>query len=345
LQIFAWTASFACADWVLEPRVERQFGAIEYDMDFPFPAGDFADGETRPTLQSYGRSLLVFPVDVFLAGLELRRENPSETEKNFYVSAATNWTDPQESMLDKDWIEAHGGSGLSSSKAYMLISDTRSRSKLSVWKVEAGQDFAKLRFKDRVYHIGWRVGFDHFSADIFGIQGWQGSKIGGILGEDYVVFDTLQDVKVLTYQAVYVSPGAYATTEWSHGRHFNLDLRCEISPATFAFDRDDHLLRGKNADSWAVGLDGEMEATLVWHASPIGQLKLGGKVGYTRTWGLMTQKFYGSGPEAAEANRQLQEVGDIHNSLNRFQYSIFLSAPFTFTKRAPIQPHRKGTIP
>jgi hypothetical protein len=160
-----------------------------------------------------------------------------------------------------------------------------------------------------------------------------------------VEFDTLQDAKVLTYRALYLQPGAVAATHWARGRHADLDLRLELSPATLAFDEDYHLLREKKSTAWAVGLDGALEADLVWHWGPLASVKLGGLVRFTRTWGLMKQEFYGNTPEAEEGNRQLDELGAISNSLGRFTYAIRISTPITLSGRHRPDLSRKGQSP
>lgn len=316
---------------VLEPLAERNFGAIHYDMDFPFPPRIFSDESDAPGLDAYGRSMLSFPVDVFLAGLRLETGDGGGEGSSFFASVKSAVSQPRQSMEDKDWYELRSSSGTSSSTAFMLFSDTDSRARLDWWSGELGWEFPGILLKGRRIRFGWRLGADYYAADIYGIKGWQGDKVGGTPGVDYVEFDTLHDVKVLTYRALYLSPGAVASTHWLQGRSADLDLRLALSPATFALDEDKHLLRDKGSTSWAPGLDGSLEADLVWHWSRRSAVKLGVLIGYTRTWGRMKQEFYGDSPEAVEGNRQLKETGDIDNSLGRFTYSVRLSTPIAIS--------------
>lgn len=341
----ALAAQAGFGGFVLEPLVERNFGAIHYDMDFPFPAGEFSEGSDPPGAGAYGRSLLVFPVDVFLAGLRLESGDPEGTGRSLYASAKAGLTQPRRSMVDKDWFELRSSGGTSSATVFVLFSDTESRSRLDWWSGELGQEFPGFHFKGRRIRIGWRLGADYYAADIYGVKGWQGDRIGGIRGENYVEFDTLHNEKVLTYRALYLYPGATAATHWLRGRRTDLDLRLAFSPATFAWDEDYHLLREKRSTAWAIGLDGALEADLVWHAGPLASVKLGGSVRFTRTWGIMTQEFYGNTPEAEEGNRQLDELGGISNSLGRFTYALRISTPLNLSGRRRPDLSRKGQAP
>lgn len=335
LTVIGLAAQAAFAGLVLEPVMERNFGSIHFDMDYPFPAGEFSDSSSFPGLDAYGRSMLIYPVDMFRAGLRLESGDldgaGDGTGRSFFASVKTGLTQPQRSMEDKDWFELRSSDGVSSTTAFILFSDTQSRIRLDWWSGEVGQEFPGFHFKGRQVRLGWRLGADYYAADIYGIKGWQGDKVGGAFSGNYVEFDTLQDVKVLTYRAFYISPGAVASTHWLRGPRTDLDLRMELSPATLALDEDHHLLRDKKSTSWALGLDGTLEADLVWYAGSRMAIKLGGSVGFTRTWGRMTQEFYGDTPEAAEGNRQLQQLGSINNSLGRFTYAVKLSTPIAWS--------------
>jgi hypothetical protein len=322
-------AQTACAGIVLEPQVERNFGTAHYDMDFPFPTQDFSGGSESGFSDAYGRSRLNFPLDVFLAGLRLESGNLDGSGSTFFASVKTAFSQPRQSMEDKDWLELRASNGTGSATAFVLFSDTDSRTRLDWWSGELGWEFPGVLIRGRRIRFGWRLGADYYSADIYGIKGWQGDKVNGTPGNGYVEFDTLQNEKVLTYRALYLSPGATASTHWLRGRSADLDLRLALSPATFARDADNHLIRGKKSESWAIGLDGSVEADLVWHWRSRMAIKLGALVGYTRTWGRMTQEFYGNTPEDADANRQLRDLGSINNSLGRFTYGIRLSTPIT----------------
>ncbi len=312
--------------------MERAFGSIHYDMDFPFPAGEFSNESSASGLNPYGHSMLSFPVDVFYAGLRVKFGDLEGVGPSFFASAKFSLTHPQRTMQDKDWFELRSTNNTTSSTSYLLFSSTDSRSRIHAWSGEFGQNVLKFQMMGRSFRLGWRLGADRYASDVYGIKGWQGNKIGGELGVDYVVFDTLPDVKVLTYRALYLSPGIFTTTHWMRSQHTDFDLRLEFSPATLALDEDYHLLRDKNSTSWAIGLDGAVGADLVWHWSPKTEIKLGSIVRYTRTWGKMNQHFFGDTPQAAEGNRQLERLGDIRNSLGRFTYAIQIATPIYLTR-------------
>lgn len=274
---------------------------------------------------AYAESLLRFPLEVTIAGLEMSvRSSPqASTAWEVAVGLRRSVYDPVGKMEDSDWLNDPAG-GFNGKIAF-----TRSDSEADVFIVDASGGFELLRRQSA--KIKWILGYMYqdFSYEVVGVSGW-------MLDADYerVYFDLFKGVNVLDYRVSYRIPYLGVAASLWPSRRLALDARFIVSPIVSAYDRDDHILRRKWAEGGCRGTSFAGGVNATWtiissEGGPRWSLGLGGECVRTDTDGEQTQFFYGDDPGSLGDDTGLKKEGiDLEIGSRQYRLMIQFGACF-----------------
>lgn len=283
----------------ITPFFEKGAGSLAYQLES-------RDSSTQ--IDNFGnhvfafvQSELEYPLDQFNAGLRLdyRRDSAlAGRALHAFGGAFTRLSQPKGRMKDSDWIgaEAQTSSGFSSTTSRMRqrFSYTESEQKILYYGAIGGVSLSLFKFFGKPAHLGLTCRYSHFYSDIFGISGWQSvvDSQGYLDPENEIHFDTLQGVRVLTYEVDFFTAAITTRLPLIRNRNLAWDLDLEFAPLSLARDEDDHLLRGKRINAETYGISFLSETRLVLFLSPIVHLEARSGFRYIRNSGDMEQLWY-----------------------------------------------------
>ena len=297
--------------------VEKMLGHTKYRIHF---------GENVPDVgYVFGESELKFPLEVLLAGFDLRVGSTSETRRSWAVALGLRKRihDPVGTMEDSDWVGAPAIGFLQ---------------KLSFTESDADADALILDLKGHIallespsFSLNFMLGYmyQEFSYEIFGVSGWQ---LDDELQRFY--FDVFEGVNVLDYDVSFKLPyfGVSASLGGSSGT--SLEGEFAFSPRASANDRDDHILRGKLSEAQCTGIAFTAGANATWTfvssaGGPSWWLGFGGELLSTSTDGKQVQFFYADDPgsEGDETGLMFRGIDDKISS-RQYKGSVQFGARF-----------------
>jgi len=261
------------------PRVSYFSGWTLYEIE-----GNDAGGTWR--------SRLKFPVNNMTVGGGLGIIFGEEGE--FRLRGWATCDDAAGTMRDDDWLR--GDRDIWS----------RSNAELDAWGVSGEVTWWPARGKDGRFGPRLRMDYDRLDYDVFNVRQWS------IYPESTASVEGL----VLTYRQERVSllpglAGVYAPARW-----LELGGCLAVSPFTYVWDEDDHVLRYKISKMHSMGfaLLGEARADVVL-ADRV-RLGLWGEILYYRSWwASQDQRFY-AGPDAG------LKFSDIDGTIERQTYML-----------------------
>jgi hypothetical protein len=275
-------------------------GYTEYHIQFPSEIYVTYDGGyTYFPYSVTGHSILAFPIDGYrLEGTFKARMNlPKKKALVFDLGFSTTISQPQEAMVDSDYIDLKDFGWPN-----WVLGATRSRVDYSNYDISlnAGYPMSLGKKAQFIPQIGFQTSTNKF--DVIGLEGWYEWDYGTRepVDPDYYAGTTVMNYKV-TYNRIVT--GAQIKTTGEEGVF--LTLQAQYFPWVKATDHDDHLLRGKEADTEASGtgysLEGRIEIPI--HTTTTGSVwSVGGGYGLTRitATGNQQQKFYTDDPFTTE---------------------------------------------
>lgn len=307
----------------LEPDIRKLFGHTTYHISFA--------GIDKFNRVVYGDSELEFPLDVWVA--EAKGTLGFDVFKNREIFISGNLrcflSDPGNKMKDSDW-KTIPSIGLydfmfsySESEAEMNGTD---------FDIAGGIVFLKKSYGDLFVSLGGKIGYrrQRFDYDIIGIAYlWKDKESGPVSS-----YDLYEDQKVLEYEITYRIPylGLDAEVELPVRLRIAADLA--FSPLVKAKDRDDHLLRNKEATSECGGvafLFGVKSYYVLFKSKLIDEffLSLGSDFMYIYTIGEQDQHFYGDDPGTSDDETGIKIEG-ISNRIFSSQFGVMFSVGARF---------------
>lgn len=224
------------------------------------------------------RSELVFPLDVPLLGLSATWNPEAGNDRwELDLDLLFSMSDPGRPMTDRDWV---GGTQIALSESRSQASIRRGSSTLR-WRLRQGRRTSQslllgLHGQDADFHL-------------MGFEGWRRSRYSETR---HAVSGT---AAAIDYRVTSLTSQAGAEAAWTLGTRMQLRIAGTAGPA-FAWDRDDHLLRGRLSKGGGVGVGAHVLTALdllSGHA-PRDRLtvSLVGELHHLHTWGDVTQTWY-----------------------------------------------------
>jgi hypothetical protein len=258
------------------------------------------------------RSRLEFPLDLTLVGIEVGWQ-PGESEPNkwsFTAGAHTNISNPSSSMTDEDWV---GSKHL----AY-----TESDGDLRLILMTAGTAYRFREGERSSLSLLLDMEYERIEQNLVGFEGWQGSLFSD---NQYPVSGT---APVVNYAVNYASAQAGASFTYMAGRHYQLAARATVGPA-YAWDYDDHLLRGRLAEGsgWGVAVNSQLGIDLMpgFVAADWLTASLTGEFRFYHAEGEADQRWYRD-----EDMPEGTVIEGLPHELESLQYGLTLSAGAVF---------------
>jgi hypothetical protein len=264
-----------------------------------------------------GESELEFPLDVFMAGIDVAVGGELEKGKpwSIILGFRKEINDPGNDMKDSDWIG---------------VPEMGIREKFSYTESDSELDALILHINGRIgffVHprftlegvLGYR--YQKFSYEIFGVSGWQ---LDEELNRFY--FNEYQGVNVLGYQVSYHLPYLGLATRIDASSTFTIDAELAFSPLTLATDRDDHILRNRLAEGSCRGISFTFGLNAIWTFTRP-ESRMGWYVGIgfefmkITTDGDQDQSWYGDDPLTLDDDTGLRYTG-INQEINSGNQSI-----------------------
>lgn len=288
------------AETSLEPTFSRGYGSTLFRMQ--------ATVDRNGSQELFIRSELEFPLDVFLAGLKARQEYGSRDRflAGISFSAFRNFSDPDDPMLDSDWLGTRTSGGTDN---LFKFSYTESESKLLWYGGEAGFDVGWRGLWRNRLRFGLSVRFDRFELEMFGAEGWQQEP-----GNARQAISAYRDSLVLTYALTRLVPRWQAEMEAARWRGGWWKVKVSLSPVAMAWDRDDHVLRNKRMHTFAQGIEVGGATSLRMPLSRRLYLSAAADLYWFQTRGDMEQYWYADDPFSPDDEAGLR-VGGIDNTL------------------------------
>lgn len=330
------TPRFACAALVslsaafaqssLEPFILRGHGSTLYRLELGFPLTGMADSVPENT-EGMGQSELEYPLDLFAAGARYRHALKAAGSRSTGLSVAAwaNVSQPDSKMKDTDWLGARASSGITTSSVLFKFSYTQSRAEIRWFGGEAGLDFGDYRLFDKPVRYGLSIRADRISYRLFGVEGWQ--RAPG--NPSAILIDTLAGELVLTYGLTRVMPRLFADLTLVDGRRIGWKAVFTGAPA-FAMDHDTHVLRRKESETSAFGLEAGVLTELRFPLSAQSALIASADLAYLRTKGSMDQHFYGDDPFTGERDETGMSVKDVETRIISLSGGFSLGIRYLF---------------
>jgi hypothetical protein len=286
--------------------VSRWFGDTRYELN----AKSEDPGEPGTLVDI--RSELKFPLDVTLLGVTARWD-PGMPGSSLWGAAAgvhMNVTDPASKMTNEDWI---GG---------RQIAFTESNADLDMLLATAA-----VHYRFRQGHrsaVSLLLHFDYQRVDqyLVGFEGWRGSLFSD---ERFPISGT---APVVDYRVEYLSPRLGVAGDYQFGDFSRLALETSAG-VVYAWDKDDHLLRGRisEGDGWGFGLNSSIALDLLPGFAPLGWLSasLIGELRFFHAEGDVDQRWYRDEDLPAGT-----EINDIPYQLQSLQTQISLNVGVSF---------------
>ena len=249
-----------------------------------------AHGNTRYQLEALSENMIVpgdfeeikselaFPLDVPLLGLSATwNPGPENGRWELDLDLLFSMSDPGRYMTDRDWVDG------------TQIAYTESRSQA---RIRRGSSTLRWRLRQgRRSSQSLLLGLHGQDADfhLMGFEGWRRSRYSETR---HAVSGT---AAAIDYRVTSLTPQAGAEAAWTLGTCSQLRIAGTAGPA-FAWDRDDHLLRGRLSKGSGVGVGIHALMALDLLPGDAGQdrlsISLVGELHYLHTWGEMTQTWY-----------------------------------------------------
>jgi hypothetical protein len=253
--------------------ISQSFGDTEYELrgksEDPGGSGELVDI----------RSELAFPLDATLVGL-LARWSPGPGPYARWMLTARidiNVTDPSDKATDDDWIGKRH------------ISYAESNTNLDMVSVNTDVCY-RLRSGSRsALSLLFHFDYQRVEEYLVGFEGWRASLFSD---ERFPVSGT---APVIDYKVEHLSPQLGAVGYYRFGDSSRLALQASSGPV-YAWDRDDHLLRGRIAEGkvWGFGLNSKVALDLLPGFAPLGWLSvnLTGELRFFHAKGNVDQRWY-----------------------------------------------------
>jgi hypothetical protein len=277
-------------------------GYTDYHIKFPATIY-FYDGSTYIPYTVPGHSILAFPIDGYrMEGVVTGKLRlPKNKALIFDLGFSTTISQPQEAMVDSDYIELKDF-GWSN----WVLGATRSSVDYSNYDISLNAGYTMLLGKKAQFipMIGFQTSMNKF--DVIGLEGWYEWDYGIREPVDPYYY---AGTTVMKYEVTYnrIVTGAQIKTTGEEGVF--LTLQAQYFPWVKATDHDDHLLRGKEADTAASGtgysLEGRIEIPV--HTTSTGSIwSVGGGYELLRmtATGSQQQRYYADNPLTAEVETQ-----------------------------------------
>jgi hypothetical protein len=274
---------FALALFVLAMKSFAQF-AVSTDASHLFGSTSYRYNALAVTPSAPNEpfpiaSELEFPLDAWLIGVSASWQ-PSGTRFdrwNIRASAALNMSDPSQSMTDNDWRRGR------------KIQYTESDASLKMLLTSAEVGFRLLEGRHANLSLLACTVYQRISQDM---SGFEGLYYDELLQSQRPISGT---GPVLEYRVSYVSPQAGAAASVALPFRLTGDVQ-STAGLVFAWDKTDHLLRGKRAEGDATGF-GTCAMLELWRPTfRIGKcvVKTGvsGDLRYFHANGEVTQRWY-----------------------------------------------------
>lgn len=270
----------------LEPFIGYGYGSTLYRLEMTFP---LVSDSVPNDVKGLGQSELEYPLDALLVGARYRYEAPGAA---WGLSAGlwANVIDPGGTMMDTDWAGARGSSGTTTSSVLYKFSFTESRAEMAWFGGEVGFDLGGSRLLGKPARYGFSVRADRLEFRMFGAKGWQKPFDGPRENVDFA-----PDSLVLTYGLTRIVPHLSAELLMGGSDAARFITTFTAGPA-FAWDHDDHVLRGKYSDTFVWGYEVGTIAGFELRLSRFLALMIRGELAYSRAKGEMDQHFYADDP-------------------------------------------------
>ncbi len=277
-------------------------GDTTYQIGYPviYSDGSRADGY-------FPFSELSFPLDAVMARIGTEIDINKDWGLNFTLKK--NVTEPDEDMVDKDWITTSNPSRL----------DIYSESSISsfsslIFDLNVEWDF----FDGQNYSFFTGVGYTYERFDYTTNLLYQLSP-SGLTGYDVTYNGTIPSIE---YDATYHIPYLLLGTDMNIGDKFSFKGVFKASPYAMLFDKDVHLLReygGKISESDMTGISLGLELAAKYHITEYAWIALGFNVLHIEVEGEQDQKY-----------RAGFVLGEVAAESESTQYSGYLNIGMNF---------------
>ncbi|MGH8014745.1 MAG: hypothetical protein ACREBV_00980 [Candidatus Zixiibacteriota bacterium] len=243
-------------EFTFTPAAFYSFGETEYEFEltqtFVDTAGDFVDLTTR--------SLLEFPLDVFLFGGSLAMYSPGAAKSFWSIELGiyANVTDPSKAMKDSDWLT------LEKYFPETMISYTESGAEMNMLlaNIEAVKELIDFGGGGICLLVGYR--YQKIEQTAIGYEGW-------FLDTNDVRQPISGTAPAIDYRVTYKGPQFGLLTKIVLSQALHLSLKTAGALARVD-DFDDHLLRKFHTFADGNGIGFVSDLKLHWNSG----LKVGG---------------------------------------------------------------------
>ncbi|GEM_PF-3253753 len=317
---------------VLTVTLEKPFGYSWYDLQNSGPDTTINGAKVAPAI----RSELNFPLDPFRLAIgfaSFRQGGQGGQEgadtNRFLRTRLELWgaVSPAFSkMRDEDWVGSEASGNLSSSQAFIKISDTYSTVKSLLLGGGIDREFTEIHVLREPLAFGIGLGGTLFTYDIYGFSGRQ---LRSDNPPTWTHVDTSSSLQVGSYATYNLQSAIHFRTEESI---LGLHWETRIQPLIFAHSDDDHMIRKKKItmDCWGTG--GAIEASLPLRQGDGEPAQVARVVPYLRTeldrtWGRMKQTYYADSPDTP-ADETGQSISGIKTTVNFWLIAVGIHLNF-----------------
>ena len=316
LAVFCCFPTTTRADFWLKPQLGTQLGTTDFDLQLE---QEDATGDVKV------RSLLEWPVDVWLAGLSAGTAFPSRKLEGTWVLEGrfdTSLGDARGKMVDRDWLSSR-----SENIPSTLFAKTESNTEsfVALGELSAGYRFHHRGDNERLTidaHGGMRL--EYFAMTALGAKGKYLDRNG-----DFQPVEIAGDIDAAVYKVVHVLPFVGSQLVLRPIPRLSFPLTARVH-ALLSYSHDDHVLRNKDAYGRAYGMG--LSSSIASEYAVSGPLALGlyAEAYYLASLtGILKQEFYDDDPGTPTDERDSQ-VPDSDFAVKSVRLQLMVYARLTF---------------
>ena len=316
LSVCCFLPRAARADVWLKPEIGTQLGTTDFELKLEQRN---SSGDLKV------RSLLEWPVDFWLLGLELGGSFPAARPGDAWLIEArfnSSLGNPRGKMVDSDWLSSRS-EGIPPTLFARTESKTEGFALLN--ELSLGYRFGRMRDSHRLVVdmlTGTRV--EYYALTAMGAEGKYLDQDG-----DFSKVTIEDDIEAAVYTVFHILPFVGSRVVFRPLPDLSFPVMARLH-AVLSYSHDDHVLRNKDAYGHAYGMGVSASGAVEYQVAPKVSLGLSTEAYYLTSFtGVLKQEFYDDDPGTAADERD-SAVPDSDFAAKSVRLQLMAFARLTF---------------